>query len=46
MPQVTLSSLLDAAWAKLENNQQMYPQSEMTWATNEAVRLGNLFCGS
>jgi len=45
MPSVTLANLSDAVYAKLENNSLFYPQEEVTWAINEGLKLGNLFCG-
>lgn len=45
MPTVTLLQLKDAVYAKIDNNSLFYTTSEVTWAINEGIKLGNLFCG-
>ena len=45
MPVISLQSLMDATYAKLDGNDQFYSTSEVTWAINEGIRLGNIFCG-
>lgn len=45
MPVVSLQTLLDSTYAKLDGNDQFYSPSETTWAINEGIRLSNIFCG-
>lgn len=45
MSVILLSELKAAAYSKLDNNFYFYPSSEITWAINEAIKIGNLFCG-
>lgn len=45
MARVTLATLLDGTMSKLDRNSLFYPQSEVSNAINEAIRLLNLFCG-
>jgi hypothetical protein len=44
MPSVSLSDLKAAVYAKLDQNDQFFREAEVTWAINEGIRLGNLFC--
>jgi len=45
MPNISLLSLRDATYSKLDDNTEFYSTTEVTWAINEAIRLGNVFCG-
>ena len=45
MPTVPLEQLEDATYSKLDSNNLFYRQVEVDWAINEAIRLGNIFCG-
>lgn len=45
MPTVSLSKLKESVYSQIDDNTLFFTDTEVTWAINEAIRLGNLFCG-
>lgn len=45
MAHINLGSLKSLVYARLEGNDSMYSNSEVTWAINEAISCGNMVCG-
>lgn len=45
MPQVTLSDFENRVWGRLDNNQLLYPQTQVDGFINEGARILNLFTG-
>src|SRR5579864_9307972 len=45
MPTLTLQDLSNRIYARLDNNSQLYTQTEVTNAANESIRVLNLLTG-
>ena len=45
MPSLTLADLKDQVYSRLEENREMYSETEVTAAINEAYRILSMFCG-
>jgi len=45
LPSLTLADLKDQVYSRLEENREMYSDTEVTAAINEAYRILSMFCG-